>query len=295
MMDKSPEHIADERVRMDARVLTPAQEPANTNRPADQTPDDPSKNIAEFPIRITPHLNIFLGAVCNTVNEVVEEVETFDVDGSDTPVSLAIPLSRKNNGIAVEGFESVFRFIQHISEQNYVILAANEETARLRIDTQVDAIKAKLAECFGGDVIEQLGASFSIAYSDMFKTDVVLTYKREQSVDAETVNEVHIDVNVYIHVAQLTSMDSLEEFRKLYVARVRNAASATSVDTALYVAFDVSNFFVRPTTLAFFNALLIDETVNVLSVQAVQGEFKHLPREANTLVGISIIKKSKPK
>lgn len=294
MMIKSPEDIANERVRMEGRVLTPAQEPADTSRPVDQTPDDPSKNIAEYPLRIIPHLNVFIGAICNTVNEVVEEVQTFDVDGSDKPVSLAIPLSRKNNGIAVEAFEAMFRFIQTISEQNYVLLAANEETARLRIDSQVTAIKEKLAENFEGDVIEQLGQSFSIAYDDMFKTDVVLTYKREQAVDAQTVNEVHIDVNVYIHVAHLTTMNDLEEFRKLYVARVRNAATATGVDTTLQVAFDVSNFFVRPSTLALFNALLIDKTVNVLSVQAVNGVHKHLPSEANTLVGIALTK-SKPK
>lgn len=287
MMTKSPEDIADERVRMEERVLTPAQEPANTRRPMQVGISNP---ISEYPFRIIPHIHVFLGAVCNTVNDVVEEVKELEIDGSDKTTNLFLPLSRNKNGIAVEAFDSTFRFVESLSNQNYVLLAADEAVAKDRIESFVASVREKLSTSFEGDVLEQPNMQFSIDRADMFKTDIELVYARNEAVDAQTVNEVHVNVSIYIHVADLTGIDSAEKFNKRYKAFVRNAANATEVDTSLYVAFDVSNFLLRPTTLALFNSLLIDETVNVLSVEAVNGVRKHLPDEANIIVGVALTK-----
>ena len=138
-------------------------------------------------------------------------------------------------------------------------------------------------------MIEQENSDYSIDRADLFKTTVGLDYSQVSAPDAQTVNEVHVIVSVYIHVAHLTSVDNAEMFNKRYKALIRNAASATGVPTTLAVAFDVSNFLLRPSTLALFNSLLTDETVNVLSVETVNG-VEHLPDEANTIVSVELSK-----
>lgn len=288
-MNKSPEDIARERIQMEARVLTPAQEPANTTRPKEALINE---QLHDYPIRLMPRLDVYLGALANTVNEVVEEVSVLEIDGSDKTISLHMPLSRKNHGVAVEPLDTLFRFIGDLAANQYLIVAADEHAASTRIEAMVQSINDKLNSTFGGELIEQEHSAFSIDRADMFKTTVGLDYMQVSAPDAQTVNEVHVIVSVYIHVAHLTSVDNAEMFNKRYKALIRNAASATGVPTSLAVAFDVSNFLVRPSLLALFNSLLTDETVKVLSVGSVKKnhETQYLPDEANTIVSVELSK-----
>lgn len=288
-MNQSPEDIARDRIRMEERVLTPAQEPANTVRPRQSPPGYVETYLSEYPIRILPRLDVYLGAIAHTVNDVVEAVDVLEIDGADHTVSLTNPLSRKQHGIAVKPLDDMFRFIGDMSSPQYLILAADEAAANGRIEALVSSIHNKLSSSFGGELIEQENSEYSIDRADLFKATVSLDYSQNSAVDAQTVNEVHVTVSVFIHVAHLTSIDDANVFNKRYKALIRNAASATGTDTRLYVAFDVSNFLLRPSTLALFNSLLSDETVNVLSVEAVNGA-QHLPIEANTVVGIELSK-----
>lgn len=285
-MNKSPDDIAQERILMEQRVLEVAPEPANTVRPKEVRNEE---QLHDFPIRIMPRLEVYLGALANTVNEVVEEVKILEIDGSEKTVSLIMPLSRKNHGVAVEPLDTLFRFMGDLASQQYLIVAADEHAATSRIETMVQSIHDKLSVTFGGELIEQENSDYSIDRADLFKTTVGLDYSQVSAPDAQTVNEVHVIVSVYIHVAHLTSVDNAEMFNKRYKALIRNAASATGVPTTLAVAFDVSNFLLRPSTLALFNSLLTDETVNVLSVETVNG-VEHLPDEANTIVSVELSK-----
>lgn len=285
-MNKSPDDIARERILMEQRVLEPAPEPANTVRPKEVRNEE---QLHDYPIRIMPRLDVYLGALANTVNEVVEEVKILEIDGSEKTVSLIMPLSRKNHGVAVEPLDTLFRFMGDLASQQYLLVAADERAATGRIESLVQSIHDKLSATFGGELIEQENSDYSIDRADLFKTTVGLDYTQVSAPDAQTVNEVHVIVSVYIHVAHLTSVDNAEMFNKRYKALIRNAASATGVPTTLAVAFDVSNFLLRPSTLSLFNSLLTDETVNVLSVETVNG-VKHLPDEANTIVSVELSK-----
>lgn len=290
-MDKSPEDIAVERLRMEQRVLTPAAEPTGVNRAvAAMQRERFEKELGEYPIRIVPQIRVILGAVCNTVNDVIDEVQQVDIDGSDQVINLRLPLSRKKGGVAHPPFEAVFRFVGDLASKNYLILADGEDGAKRRINAYVATINEKLSMLFEGEVLEQENMQYSIDRADLFKTHVELVYNRIDTPDAETVNEIQVIVNVYIHVNDLTNMDNADTFNTRYKALVRNAANATGVPTSLYVAFDVSNFLVRQTTLALFNSLLLSETVKVLSVDAVKETRKYLPIEASTLVGVELTK-----
>lgn len=290
-MDKSPEDIAVERLRMDARVLTPAAEPAGINRAVAAVQRERfEKELGEYPIRIAPEIRVILGAVCNNVNDVVDEVQQVDIDGSDQIINLRLPLSRKKGGVAYRPFEAVFRFVGDLASKNYLILADGEDGAKRRINSYVASINEKLSMLFEGEVLEQENMQYSIDRADLFKTNVELVYNRIDTPDAETVNEVQVIVNIYIHVNDLTNMDNADTFNTRYKTLVRNAASACGVPTSLYVAFDVSNFLVRQSTLALFNSLLLSETVKVLSVEAVKGNPPYLPIEASTIVGVELTK-----
>jgi hypothetical protein len=286
-MNQSPEDIARDRIRMEERVLEPAQEPANVTRPKQS--QDKAMLLSDFPIRLIPRMEVYLGAVANTVNEVVEEVKVLEIDGSENTVNLFLPLSRKKGGIAVEPLDSVFRFMGDLAQQQYLIVAADEQAATSRVESLVQTIHEKLSSSFGGELIEQENSPFSIDRADMFKTTVGLDYQQVNAVDSQTVNEVHVIVSVYIHVADLVNMDNGESFNKRYKAYIRNAAAATGVPTSLAVAFDVSNFLLRPNILSLFTSLLTDETVKAHSVEAVNGG-KHLPIDVNTVISVELSK-----
>ena len=287
-MNQSPEDIARDRIRMEERVLEPAQEPASVTRPK-QSVADKAYQLSDFPIRLIPRMEVYLGAVANTVNDVVEEVRILEIDGSESTINLYLPLARKKNGIAVEPLDSVFRFMGDLAQQQYLIIATDEQAATQRIEAFVEAIHGKLSSSFGGELIEQENSDFSIDRADMFKTTVGLDYQQVNAVDSQTVNEVHVIVSVYIHVADLVNMDNGESFNKRYKAYIRNAAAATGVPTSLAVAFDVSNFLLRPNVLSLFTSLLSDETVKAQSVETVNGA-KHLPPSVNTVVSVDLSK-----
>ena len=134
-MNKSPDDIAQERILMEQRVLEVAPEPANTVRPKEVRNEE---QLHDFPIRIMPRLEVYLGALANTVNEVVEEVKILEIDGSEKTVSLIMPLSRKNHGVAVEPLDTLFRFMGDLASQQYLIVAADEHAATSRIETMVN-------------------------------------------------------------------------------------------------------------------------------------------------------------
>ncbi|MOA34242.1 hypothetical protein D3C78_1556030 [compost metagenome] len=67
---------------------------------------------------------------------------------------------------------------------------------------------------------------------------------------------------------------------------VKNFANATGIETGVHVAFDVSNFTVRPQLLSLFTALCGEEQA---SIEAVNPQHYH---GANTLVSVVLSTKA---
>jgi hypothetical protein len=263
-----------------------AHEPENTVRTRHNIPAALEIN-SEYPIRFTPRVEVYLGAICNTVNDVVE-AHPIVTDPLDNPISLLRPLSRAKVGIAIEPMEKLYEFLSDITQHNYLLLAADDAAIHDRLTTTVESIHAQLLEHFGGDPLEQEGMEFSIARRDFFTTTVSFEVV-ETTVGLQTVNDIQLIVSVYIHAGSLTSLktdiaEMANTVKTQYRTVIRNFARASGIDTQLSVVFDASNFSVRPSVLNLFNALI---QISEGKVAVVQNE-THLPDEANIVVSLDI-------
>lgn len=286
MNDISYEEMQRQQLHSISKTPEAAHEPANTVRTRINLPAALEID-AEYPIRFTPRVEVYLGAICNTVNEVVEAHPIVEVE--DNPISLFRPLSRAKSGIAVAPLEKLYAFLADVTQHNYLLLATDEAAITNRLTTMVDSIHAQLRESFGGDPLESEGFEFSVARSDFFKTSV--GYRVEQTqVGLQTVNDIQLVVSVYIHAASLTktsleSMDALNTVNSQYRTVIRNFVKATGIDTTLNIAFDVGNFSVRPSVLSLFSALIAD---GAGEATAVSPRSSHLPDGVNILVSLDL-------
>jgi hypothetical protein len=243
------------------RQLGTAAEPENVTR---NKANIPAETTGEFPVRIVPRVEVVFGAVLNTVNEVVEAHKSFtpviayeagNFEEADNEISLYRPLTRKFNGAAIQPLESLYEFLQGLELEQYLIVC-EDAVLQQRITGLIDTLHVQLQDAFGGVAFEQQGLDFSIARGDYFSTSVT-QYTAEKS---KTVNIIHLVIRVHIHAASLTSQTSdpaelLNTFELGYRQVIKNFASATKIQTQIAVAFDVSNFTVRPNLLVLFSAL----------------------------------------
>lgn len=264
-----------------------AQEPENLTRPKAEAigPD-------EFPVRVVPRVEIVLGAVLNTVNDVVEQHkvltpiiynEAGQAEPAGQPVSLFRPLSRPNNGAAIEPLEQLYTFLQEMAVDRYLIVA-DEVTMQARVAHLVNCIDAQLKASFGGNAYEQQGLEFSIARSDYFAASVADYRTRE----TDTVNTIQLVIRVNIHAASLTSAptepaEAIKHFDLSYRQVVKNFATATGIKTTLATAFDVSNFTVRPNLLVLFGILCNEPGASAKAVNTQD----HI-HDANVMVSVAL-------
>jgi len=266
-----------------------AQEPEILSRPMrGMTPLAPS----DFPVRIVPKVEIVLGATLNTVNDVVEHYKTLtpliygdngEATAAGEPISLFRPLSTKNNGAAVQPLQSLYTYLEELAMDRYLIVA-DEAGLQQRIDHLIECLSEQLQKSFGGQAYEEQGLEFSIARRDYFAASVT-DYRAR---DGETVNTIQLIVRVDIHAASLTSTSSdpaeaISAFDTSYRKVIKNMATATKIKTSVAVAFDVSNFTVRPNLLTLFNVLCTEEGA---TAKAVNKQDKS--RTANVMVSVAL-------
>uniref|UniRef100_A0AB39CE23 Uncharacterized protein n=1 Tax=Pseudomonas phage HRDY3 TaxID=3236930 RepID=A0AB39CE23_9VIRU len=286
--DISYDEAAKQRLQSTERSVGVAQEPANVTRGKANIPQEDN----EFFVRIVPKVEIVLGAVLNTVNDVVSEHKTitpvvqgengvFEAGGE--PLSMFRPLSRQKNGCARQPLTDVYEYLQSLQLENYLIVA-DGPAIEARTQKLINSINKQLQESFGGPDYEQLGLEFSIARSDYFAASVTDFHAME----SETVNTIQLVVRVNIHAASLTETatdpaEAITEFDAGYRQVVRNFATASSLKTSLAVAFDVSNFNVRPNLLSLFSALCAESGAEASAVT----EADHI-HDANVMVRVSL-------
>lgn len=261
MTDISYQDKQKQQLQSSERQLGTAAEPENVTR---NKANIPAETTGEFPVRIVPRVEVVFGAVLNTVNEVVEAHKSFtpviayeagNFEEADNEISLYRPLTRKFNGAAIQPLESLYEFLQGLELEQYLIVC-EDAVLQQRITGLIDTLHVQLQDAFGGVAFEQQGLDFSIARGDYFSTSVT-QYTAEKS---KTVNIIHLVIRVHIHAASLTNQTSdpaelLNTFELGYRQVIKNFASATKIQTQIAVAFDVSNFTVRPNLLALFSAL----------------------------------------
>lgn len=246
----------------------------------------------DYPVRIVPKVEIVLGATLNTVNDVVEQHKTLtpliygengEAQAAGEPISLFRPLSTKNNGAAVEPLQALYLYLESLQMDRFLIVA-DEVALQQRIDHLIECLDVQLKNSFGGPAYEQQGLDFSIARRDYFAASVT-DYRAR---DGETVNTIQLIVRVDIHAASLTSTSSdpaeaISAFDTSYRKVIKNIATATKIKTGLSVAFDVSNFTVRPNLLSLFNVLCTEEGA---TAKAVNTQDKS--RNANVMVSVAL-------
>jgi len=285
MNDISYEEKQTQQLHSEQHAVHVAQEPENTVRTRHNIPA-PLELNAEYPIRFTPRVEVYLGAILNTVNEVVEANKVLDVEGNQ--VNLNRPLSRKNGGIALQPLEKLYEFLTDITQHNYLLLAADDAVIQDRLTASVESIHAQLLEHFGGDPLETQGLEFSIARSDFFTTSVGFAVD-EVNVGLQTVNDIQLIVSVYIHAASLTSLptdaaDAINTVNTQYRKVLSNFAKASGIETTVSIVFDAGNFSVRPSVLNLFTALIAGGAGKAVVVHNAQ----HLPEEANIVVSLDL-------
>jgi hypothetical protein len=270
------------------RQLGTAAEPENVTR---GKANIPVETAGEFPVRIVPRVEVVFGAVLNTVNEVVEAHKTFTpviaydagtFEEGEDEISLYRPLTRKVNGVAIQPLTSLYEFLQGLELEQYLIVC---EDAVLQQRTQglIDTLHAQLQDAFGGVAFEQHGVDFSIARGDYFSTSVT-QYTAEKS---KTVNIIHLVIRVHIHAASLTNTsadpaEAMTTFDLGYRQVIKNFAAATKIQTQIAVAFDVSNFTVRPNLLSLFSALCAEPGAEADAVN----KDDHI--DANVIVSVAL-------
>lgn len=277
-MMNDPKEIQHTQLKMAERVLEPAHGETD-NRPRQKVAE-----INEWPVRLVPVVRVHFGALLNPVNDVVEELRKSKVDVLDTDgnyLNLSLPLSRKNNGIATKSLESLYIYLQDLKLGEYLILGS-VETVNERVESLIENITKQMETLFFGEPIEMEGFDFVIDRRDYFKVAVDRQMVTKNNTGKQTVNEVQLLVDVYIHAASLTVSEDTDNLQKSYVTTVRNAARTFDIATEAYVLFDVANFSVRPSLLAFFNAVLGLEAF--VSVGAFTNENC---KDANTVVRIN--------
>ena len=264
-----------------------AQEPQNivrTQRNIAQ-PDD------EYLVRIKPHVEVVFGAVLNSVNEVVEQHKTY-VPGQyaafdqsqqlGEQVSLHRPISVAANGAARAPLTSLYEALAALELQTYLVLG-NANQQQERVAKLVATLHKQLQNSFGGDDFEELGQDYAIARSDYFSTSVT----QYESVDEETVNTIHLVVRINIHASSLTSTsedpgEAIKVFDTQYRQVIKSFASASDIPTQIAVAFDVSNFNVRPNLLVLFSALCTEPGAEASAVNADEHP------DANVMVSVAL-------
>lgn len=277
-----------QQLKSSERQLGTAAEPANVTRGKENIP---VKVAGEFPVRIVPRVEVVFGAVLNTVNEVIEQHKTLTplighdngvVEEEDNSVSLYSPLSRKNNGAALQPLESLYEFLAALELEQYLIVC-EDSVLQQRIQGLIDTLHSQLQDTFGGSAFEQHGHDFSVARSDYFSTSVT-----QYTVEEKTVNNIHLVIRVYIHAASLTNTpdDPVEAintgFGAPYRQVIKNFATATKIKTQIAVAFDVSNFTVRPNLLTLFTALCAEPGAQADAVN----KDDHI--DANVIVSVAL-------
>lgn len=262
--DISYQEAHKQQLQSSERQLGTAAEPANVTR---GKANIPVETTGEFPVRIVPRVEVVFGAVLNTVNDVVEAHKSFTplvaydagtFEEGEEEISLYRPLSRKNNGAAVQPLTALYEFLAGLELEQYLIVC-EESVLQQRVQGLIDTLHAQLQDSFGGVAFEQNGLDFSIARRDYFATSVT-QYTADQS---KTVNIIHLVIRVHIHAASLTGTSSdpaeaISAFDASYRQVIKNFASATKISTQVAVAFDVSNFTVRPNLLSLFSALVAE-------------------------------------
>jgi hypothetical protein len=286
MNDISYEDKQTQQLHSEQPVIGVAQEPENTVRTRHNIPTALEIN-SEYPITFTPRVDVYVGALLNTVNEVVE-AHPILTDVNDNPICLSRPLSRAKSGIAIQPMEKLYEFLTDITQHKYLLLAADDAAIHDRLTSTVESIHAQLLDHFGGDPLEQEGAEFSIARRDFFTTSVSFDVV-ETNVGLQTVNDIQLVVSVYIHASSLTSLkvETLEianTVKTQYRTVLRNFARASGIETRFGVVFDAGNFSVRPSVLNLFTALIQHSEGKV----AVVHNEAHLPDEANIVVSLDI-------
>lgn len=243
------------------RQLGTAQEPENVIR---TKANIPTKIANEFPVRIVPCVEVVFGAVLNTVNEVVEQHKTLTpviaygngvVEEGSEEISLFRPLSRKQNGAALEPLTALYEYLSGLELEQYLIVC-EDSVLQERVAGLIDSLHAQLQDSFGGPAYEQNGLEFSVARGDYFSTSVA----RYTAAESKTVNTIQLVIRVHIHAASLTNtptdpVEAISAFDASYRQVIKNFATATKIKTQVAVAFDVSNFTVRPNLLSLFTAL----------------------------------------
>lgn len=277
-----------QKLQSTARVVGIAQEPENVTRGKVNIP----VSDGEFFVRIVPRVEVVLGAVLNTVNEVVCEHKSLTPiiqreDGvteiGGEPINLYRPLNRKQGGAAIEPLTAIYEYLMALGLEQYLIVA-DDAAIKARTETLINNINKQLQDSFGGPDYEQAGMEFSVARSDYFAASVSEFHVKE----SETVNTIQLVVRVNIHAASLTDVanDTAEAMRLFdlgYRQPIRNFANATKLNTSVAVAFDVSNFNVRPTLLTLFSALCAEEGA---AAEAVNTD-DHI-HDANVMVTVAL-------
>lgn len=286
--DISYNEAHEQQLKSSERQLGIATEPENVTRNKENIP---VKVAGEFPVRIVPRVEVVFGAVLNTVNEVIEQHRTLTplighdngvVEEEDNSVSLYSPLSRKYNGAALQPLESLYEFLAALELEQYLIVC-EDSVLQQRIQGLIDTLHSQLQDTFGGPAFEQHGLDFSVARSDYFSTSVT-----QYTVEEKTVNNIHLVIRVYIHAASLTNTpdDPVEAINSAFGAPyrqvIKNFATATKIKTQIAVAFDVSNFTVRPNLLTLFTALCAEPGAQADAVN----KDDHI--DANVIVSVAL-------
>lgn len=249
-----------------AKHLPRAQEPANPHYGTDNIVSTKSSN--EYPFSLDFRVEVYLGAVHNNVNEVIESYKTVEVpatfESNGYSVNMYRPLSRTKNGVAVAPLTKLYEFLADIGKQQYLLIADDSDAIHQRVVNTVNSIQKQLLEFHGNPAqpFEDANVSeYSIARSDLFHTTVGIDTPVLRKAGLQTVNAISVVVSVYIHAASLTSASDVPEeamqlLNSQYRTVLRNMATASSIPTELSVVFDMANFSVRPATRQLFNTLL---------------------------------------
>jgi len=229
-----------------------------------QASDDNLDGISEFPLEFRPRVTVVIKAIRDEMSNLLCNIKAHKA-GDGKVYDLINPLRPQREGkevigIARDGFTNALGFVASLAKTNYLVVAGDDEVATSVIGKTANRMFDRLEEVFynGQRILEEEDdAGYSIDLSELFNFTVDASYNSRYSSDSATVNEVDLDVKVYMYAPVILESDNAERNISAYLKFLNNRSTDT-MQVGMAIAFDPCNFMVCPKTLQLFNTLLGD-------------------------------------
>ena len=215
--------------------------------------DEAEAELTVTPIKIVPHLNIYLRCFDSTVLRNIVEIGKLSV--GDTIYNLRNPLSKakvvsgreqtQEIGILRQPVARLFKHLNNVINHNYVVVG-DPAGVQKYMSKVFDDVNAAIAEKLYSENNVVVGSSGeTVDLFDMVVADIEMVNATDEIVESiEGVSTVRLNISLDIQVpALMASPAGAEKVIQLYAKFLTNCAERAGIDSVrIGVVFDVANF-----------------------------------------------------